>query len=84
MNTVVNEVRSWLLPVSSSVKLILYSVMIPFLKGTEAGGVQDRPTDVELMTETLRFAGGLDGAVYSMNKYRCWLPSLCTYPPLQS
>jgi hypothetical protein len=59
---VLKEVSTWDMPVSSSVRLIRYSTMIPFLVRS-GGGVQVRRTDVELMTERMRLSGGLEGAV---------------------
>ena len=58
------EVSSCCVPVSSSVMLILYSVMIPFLVA-RGGGAQDTLSEVELTTEMLTFPGGLEGAVYT-------------------
>ena len=65
----VKEVRIWELPVSSSVTLIRYSVMIPFL-ASNRGGVQVSPMDVELTTDTVRFSGGLEGATYEESSKR--------------
>lgn len=62
----VREVNCWTLPVSISVRLIRYSVMIPFL-ASSGGGVQVIPMDVELTTDTFRFSGGLEGAVWRKN-----------------
>ena len=60
-------VSCWLSPVSSSVMLILYSVMIP-LVSSRGGGAQESWMDVELMAVALISSGGADGAVQYKNK----------------
>ncbi len=53
--------------VSSSVMLILYSVMTPFL-ASNGGGAQESLKDVVLMADTLTFTGGLEGAVMCVER----------------
>ena len=53
---------------STSVTLILYSVMMPFWAAA-GGGVQESLMEVELTEVTLRFSGGLEGAINIVQEY---------------
>lgn len=61
MMEVVDEVRVMILPVSTSVMVILYSMTIP-LTSPEGGGNHDRRMEVEVAGVSITFCGGLEGA----------------------
>ena len=59
---VVVEVSVITLPVLTSVMLMRYSVMIP-LRLLAKGGDHDREMEVELVGDTVKLSGALDGAI---------------------
>ena len=61
MRDVVVEVNVSSLPVSTSVMLIRYSVIMPF-KLPARGGDHDKEIEVELVANTIKPSGALDGA----------------------
>lgn len=58
---VVVETKMMTLPVMTSVIVIRYSVMTPFMS-PEGGAPHDSPIDVELTGDSTMFWGGLVGA----------------------
>lgn len=66
MRDVVMEVRVMIRPVMTSVMVILYSVMMPFVSPT-GGGTQESVMDVELAGASWMLWGGLVGAEMSKN-----------------
>ena len=56
------EFNSKLIPVSTSVMMILYSLMTPFCS-LAGGGFQDKKTDLDVEATPVWFCGGLVGTV---------------------